>query len=319
MSRFNGFLRLISRFRTFCWLLLLLISCTIIEDMDITSKAELDNLKLKYIEIVQETNSGNTTSVAKVTTDSVVNIAVSGSTINRTLWMDWPALGNSKLKLKSGVTTSFKSYTSYIESGKPWTFYLFDKDSVLSELYRFRYDANGRLNRIITNVPFVENGPATSNDTIIYDTGGKLSSIIRRSSDLSKTGTFTFEFNSGSFNTGKVFKSTFQGRYFQNYSENSYYTGVDGQGGGVNNDGNLNLINIQKQSLSMIDRNNVDGNCQCKKWIDTFYFHPLMLVKDQLELGDELLFIYMVDWWQPISTQETTTDQKVTFSFKYAL
>lgn len=296
-------------------------SCSIIEESDITSQKEFDDLRFTSIGIKQETSSGSQTVTARVTTDSVVNIPVPGGTITRTVWMDWPALGSSKLKLKSGFTGAFKSYTSFLASGKPYTFYLFDSDTTLFELYRFRYDASGRLNKIVTFAPAIDGQPATSNDTLIYDTSGNLTRIDRRSSVISKIGTFTFEFQTGSFNNGTIFKSTFQGRAYRNYYGNSYYSYLSGNGGGGpdTNDGALDWMEIQKQSLSLIDRNFVNDDCQCRKWIDTFYFHPVMILKDQFELGNELLFIYMVDWWQPISSVELEKDEKVTFIFKYDL
>ncbi len=308
------------RFLSFIFLALIF-SCSIIEDSDITSQKELDNLKFKSIEIKQQTNSGNSTVVARVTTDSVINISVPAGILNRTLWMDWPALGSKKMKLRSGFTAAFKSYTSFLESGKPWTFYLFDNDTTVFEIYRFRYDVSGRLSNIITNV----GGPAT-NDTLIYgnpDNESEVTSIIRRSTDTSKAGTFSITagslYNLQSFN--------FKGTTYQkpNSNESSFYSyGATFPP----NDGLLEVTDFQKQSLSLIDRNNVSGNCRCNVWIDAFYFHPLMILKDQLvyedqyemrELGNALLFIYMVDWWQPVSTQESTKDESVTFNFKYGL
>src|SRR5688572_683274 len=121
-------------------------SCTIIEDGDITSEEELDNLVLTSIEIEQQGSDGGSTSTARVTKDEVVTINDNGVIIKRQIFMDWPALGaNSKLKLKGGVTTSFKSYTTLLESGKPHKFYLFSSgsDSTILEFYRFIYDVNG--------------------------------------------------------------------------------------------------------------------------------------------------------------------------------
>jgi len=342
MSRVIDFARWFSTFRSMGWLFVLMFSCTIIDDSDITSQEELDNLRLKSIEIKQETNSGSSTIVAKVTTDSVINVSTPNGILKRTVWMDWPALGNHKLKLKSGITTAFKTYTSYLESGKPYTFYIFNSDSVLLELYRFRYDANGRLNKIITIVPFVDGGPATSNDTLIYETtSGILSSVIRRSADPSKEGTFTnITYQNGNMNpsSDKLDRFTFQGTRYGNPCQSgcgNYYYAAEGAAppnGGRQLFGEMAVTNSQREYLSMKDRNsNISlSGCSgypCGIWIDTFYFHPLMLLTNQIfksgsfeELsGDELLFIYMVDWWQPVSTQESPNDEKVTFSFKYDL
>jgi hypothetical protein len=296
-------------------------SCTIIEDGDITSQEEIDNLVFNSIEIEQQANGGTSTSTAKVTSDAVINIPVTDNGINRTitrqLWMDWPALEtNSKLKLKSGVTSVFKSYASFLDSGKPWTFYLFDSDTTISDQLCFRYDADGRLRRIITvqSLDYLD----TLWDDMVYDTGGKLTSIERSSTNPSKAGTFTLGFWEANSNHEKITESSFLGMTYANSYENSYYAFPSG---GASNNSILDIIDVQKRSLSLLDRNNNSNNsgCQCNKWIDTFYFHPLMILKDQFELGDELLFIYMVDWWQPISSVESPNNEKVTFTFRYDL
>jgi len=320
-------------------------SCTIIEDSDITSQEELDNLKLVSIDIEQQVSGSGSTSTAKVTSELAVNISVSGGVLKRQIFMDWPALGtNSKLKLKSGITTTFKSYTSLLESGKPWTFYLFSSgsDSTILELYSFRYDANGRLANIITRAPFVDGGPATSNDTLIYGNtanASEVTSIIRRSQDASKAGTFTI--SSGSiFNSGWAFD--FQGnRYFKSCQGNGCgenYGGAyhvrpsnGGQPAGV-----LNITDLQKSFMTFEDKNHElsqYGCGTCQRYSDTFYFHPLMLLKDQIpfkepqnnnnggfeSLGEVLLFMYLVDWWKPVTTVQSSNTEKVTFNFKYDL
>ena len=123
-------------------------SCTIIEDGDITSQEEFDNLKLESIVVEQQASGGANTLTARVTSDKAVNIPVAGGVVKRQIYMDWPALGaNSKLKVKTGITTTFRSYASFLGSGKPWNFYLFSSgpDSTILELYSFRYNSSGRL------------------------------------------------------------------------------------------------------------------------------------------------------------------------------
>lgn len=312
-------------------------SCTIIEDGDITSQEELDNLNIKSIEIKQETESGNTTSTATVTSIANVSIPVSvppfNGTITKQVYMDWPALSApSKLKLKSGDVTSFQSRTSYLSSGQPYTFYLFHlsgNDTVIFELYRFRYDANSRLSTIITNAPYVEGGAPTSRDTLIYDTEGKLNSITRNYPATSTSVTIKDLFyHTTSNDTYTLDQFTFQGLKYEKPCSGN---GCGPQWGGnchvsptSNNfpTGVMNLGAFQREYLSMEDRNHsLDqwGCGTCVRYLDTFYFHPLMIVKDQLTAGDDLLFIYMVDWWQPTATVQSASNEKVTFTFQYEL
>lgn len=307
-------------------------SCTIIEDSDITSQEELDDLKLLSVDIEQQISSGTNTLSARVTKDLEVNLQPSG--VKRQIWMDWPALGaNSKLKVKSGTTTAFKSYTSLLEGGKPNTFYLFSvsgSDTTILELYRFLYNSSGRLATIISRVPYVEDGFATSRDTLIYDTNGRLSGVTR---NFPATGT-TAAFSSFNYHTSdnyyKLNQYIFQGMQYQSacqgggcgpYWGGNYHVTPSSPSNGFPT-GVMNLLSSKKAYLSIQDYNNLNqNNCgspNCNAaWIDTFYLHPLMMLKDQFTAGDDLLFIYMVDWWKPVTTQQTTTNEKVIIQFNY--
>lgn len=307
-------------------------SCTIIEDGDITSQEELDNLKLLSIEINQETVSSNTTSTATVTSTASVNIPVSAppfsGTVTKLIRMDWPAFSaTSKLKLRSGDVTPFKSYTSYLSSGQPYTFYLFHlsgSDTIIFEMYRFRYDANGRLSTIITNAPYIDGGPPTSKDTLIYGNSNNASELTNIIRNPSPSPFALFSTGDSIFQTSWTFD--FQGK---RYTQNCQKQDCGGSWGGNYNvlgtngfpSGVMNLTSTQRAYLSIEDFNNIDqSKCNsnpCPGWIDTFYFHPLMMLKDNFEIGDDLLFIYMVDWWQTPATQVSVNNEKVTFTFNY--
>lgn len=305
-------------------------SCTIIEDGDITSQEELDKLKLVSIDIEQQASGGTSTLKATVTKDIEVNLQPSG--VKRQIWMDWPALGtNSKLKVKSGTTAAFKSYTSLLEGGKPYTFYLFTvsgTDTTVLEQYSFRYNSSGRLATVITRVPYVPNALATTNDTLIYDTNGRLSGITRK---YPAAGTTAAAFTNISYNSsGSSFHLSlfiFQG---MKYAKDCNDPSCGGSWGG-NYDvlptstgfptGVMNLTSTQKAYLSIEDFNNLNqNNCggnPCNAWIDTFYLHPLMIFKDQFTEGNDFLFLYMVDWWKPSTALAPTGNEKVIFTFNY--
>lgn len=308
-------------------------SCTIIEDSDITSEEELISLQFESIDITQETTSGTSTSTARVTSENDVNIAVPGGKLTRTVYMDWPAFGaNSKLKLRDGTTTTFRTYVSFLESGKPWTFTVFSSgpDSTLLELYSFRYNSSGRLASIITRAPYVAGGPATSNDTLIYSASGQVVTFTRK---FPATGTTSSSSNINYHTSGNAYslnQFTFLGLQYQTRCEGSgcpYWGGnfhvtpsspSNGFPTGV-----MNLSTAAKASLSFQDFNSIDqsfcnGNT-CNAWVDTFYLHPLMILKDQYKDGDDLLFIYMVDWWKPSGAQLSTKNEKVTLSLNYDL
>ena len=305
----------------------LLFACTLIEDRDITSQEELEKITLKFVEMKIETNAGVNNIKATVTSVDYSEIIVPDGTITKQVWMNWPAL-TSKLKLKNGSSSSFKSYTSYLQTGKPRNYYLIDSNSDTLEFYRFRYDASGRLNQIITFAPFVSGGPATSRDTIIYsnaNNSSEVTSIIRRSSDPAKAGTFTIQsgsfFNLQGFNfQGIAYNKSCQGNGCGPYWGGDYYSSPNSGDGfpyGV-----MNLVISQGLFyLQDINQNISAAYCQskCAQGNDIYYLHPLMILKDQFEYGDNLFFMYMVDWWQPFSQVESTSDEKVTFTFKYDL
>jgi hypothetical protein len=312
-----------------------LLSCTIIEDSDITSQEELDNLKLLSIDLEQQTSGGTSTSAARVTLDKAVNISNNGVTIKRQIWMDWPALGaNSKLKLKSGITTTFRSYASFLEGGKPWTFYLFSNgpDSTIYELYNFRYNSSGRLASVTTRVPYVNGGQATTYDTLIYDNGGRLlnsGGFTRRYPATNTTATFTNLYYNTSDNSYYLGSYDFQGIQYKKPCQgngcNESTWGGNYHALSLSNNfpvGVMNLTTFQKEYVSIQDVNNITQTCQngstCPFWIDTFYLHPLLIYKDQFDHGNDLLHIYMIDWWKyTTTTPSTTTNEKVIISFKY--
>lgn len=310
-------------------------SCTIIEDGDITSQQELDNLKLLSIEIEQQISSTTSTSAARVTSDLAVNIPVAGGVVKRQVFMDWPALGaNSKVKIKSGTTTTFRSYTSFLEGGKPWTFYLFSSgpDSTILELYSFRYNSSGRLASVITRAPFVNGGPATTYDTLIYDNGGRLlnsGGFIRRyPGTTTAQATLTNLYYNSSDNAYYIGNYEFQGiRYAkpcQGNGCNDRIWGGNYHAESTSNNfpvGVMNLTTFQREYLSLQDVNKITQTCQngnaCSAWIDTFYLHPFLILKDQFDHGNDLLMIYMIDWWKHTTSLPSTANEKVIISFKY--
>jgi hypothetical protein len=307
-------------------------SCTIIEDGDITSQEELDNLKLLSIDIEQQATGGTTTSKSTVTKDVSVNIVAPGGTVKRQIWMDWPALGaNSKLKVKSGTTAAFKSYTSLLEGGKPYTFYLFSvtgTDTTILEQYSFRYNSSGRLASVITRVPFVNGGPATSRDTLIYKTNGELLSVTRNFPATATAAMFTNFLYQTSGNSSKLSQYDFQGLRYQARCEGSGcpYWGGNFHVAPTSNgfpSGVINLSSTKKAILSIQDFNNIDqsfcGGQTCSAWIDTFYVHPLLILKDQISDGDDYLFLFMVDWWKPSTALPSTSNEKVILTFNYEI
>ncbi len=347
MSHFNGFFTVVSKFRTGFWALLLA-SCTIIEDSDITSQSELKKVKLTSIDIVQDTHGGSKTVTAKLVEDATVNVSTPDGILTRYVEWSVPALPSLKLKYRSPIATAHKYYQYYLSNGNLYTFGV-QKDTIFAEVYRFRYDATGRLNKIITFInPSLSSSTTidlASKDTLIYKSSGELEKITRKLPDGSMSDFSAFTFNNRL--TGFTFGGT-------NYSNpNSQGSGSCPNGGsGLDlcgslsvpfNTGNTNIsgpyVNYfdQKQlgllnSFRLEDgrysqsNNNQPSFFQCSgtgcgRELDTYYFSPLFLIRDQLKIGDDLLILYAADWWKvgtaAVDNQKITKVEVVNFKFNY--
>jgi hypothetical protein len=149
-------------------------------------------------------------------------------------------------------------------------------------------------------------------DSLIYDGSGNLSSIFRKSSDISKNGTVAISTNSD----GSVGAMSYLGIQ---YSPNGYnchsptFCGSYSTFGrsdfaysyffGVTSDNRTSQLDIQdigdQQSL--------------------YSFHPFMVLGDQFALGRNLLLIYMIDWWANggVPAPNNAKNGVVSFNFNY--
>lgn len=306
-------------------------SCTIITDKDITSTAQLSKLmsKLKWkgLEIKQETSKGNSTVSAQVLYDSTVNIVdpATGTRINRRVRFSLGAMG-PKLKLRSGTTAKTEFTLSYKEGNQPYTFVIYQGDSAV-EIYRFRYDASNRLYRIMTFLNPVDGRPfiLATRDSIGYDASFKPVSIIRRSP--SQPGTITLTYNNSTLQ-----QIGFKGTNYTQSGGNCRQGVSTPTCGGFSTNSNAQVHyqfhisnGISNQVLIQDVREPIGGGVcpACDREPATFYFHPLMLVKDQLPFGADLLLAYMGDWWvlgaATADPNQRRTNEVVTFNFLYGL
>ena len=314
-------------------ILLLALSCTIIEDGDITSLAQYSALKLKSIEINQETLAGNSTKLAVLKYDSVVNLVdpTTGARITRKQRFTLPSLGTLKMKLRSGTNTNAEIYMSFKEDGLPYTFIIYVGDSLV-EHYSFRYNASNKLNKIRTRLNPIDGRPATlvTTDTLTYSPSpeGKLVSMTRKG-----VGSFTFQF--GTSNSEQTLNTmTFLGQnhsIYQGFCSNvssNVCGSLQGPGccGDIPTIVNENHSTLGKTTQTVITDLRLDGsnnsNCVgCPRELDTYYLHPLMILRDNFSHGGLLLWIYSVDWWKrgtaQISNQILTRNDVVKLTFNY--
>jgi hypothetical protein len=318
-------------------ILLLVVSCTIIKDSDITTADELKKIKLKSIKIDQDTNSGKESTTINLLYDSTVNIidTNTGSTVVRKTGYAFPSLGNFKLKFRSGSTATLKSYVSYLAENKPYTFVLYENDSAI-EIYRFRYDATGRLSKIITTINPVDNEPILirTNDSLIYNSNENITSIIRRSPDAALQTTITIGYGGSGTSTSvsSISLSPNHGFSYEqmqgdcpNNSNANICTGYNIRPtSGSGSYSSYYTISTLTESNVLHELNLIDTKIQggqiSQREYDTYYFHPLMLLRNEVSNGDFLLIIYMIDWLEPgvpLTNTNFTRNDFVTFDFQY--
>lgn len=287
------------------YLFLILCGCTIIEDSDIVSDVQLDELELISFTI-KEVTSDNRSVQATLLADSAVNISVGdGSFITRIAWYSLPKWNSVAMKFRSGAQSALSIYNSFLSDGKPFTFVLYDGDSAV-EIYQFRY-LNGKLNKIITTINPVDNLPFTvrTNDSIVYN-GSDISSIIRRSPDLAMRGTFSdiSYMTFGGTSDKMISSAKFGGWEFHlgqdNCPGNAGISCATVNSTYYNNTGNLNAsytirsVSIVNSDVELtIEKSNFNNCC---RGLDTIYFHPLMFWRSRVQLGASLLPLYIIDW-----------------------
>lgn len=322
-QRITYFLSLKQRF-LYSIAFLMIFSCTIIKDEDITDPTQTSKLKLKSIEIKQSLNSGDQTNLATVTVNSSGQIEK----------INWPALGNKKLKFRSGITSAATSTLSYT-GGKLTTF---DTQSGL-EKYVFEYNGAGNLVKL-TSTGTLGLTVTKTVDTLYYDTQNRITRLER--SLFSGAGVkiqisinpITY-LGDGTLDTfiynGKPVELSPGTGYCPNDKVSSncvrYDFGIGGQ-----NEGPPNLLFERVLTGVLIDRIEFadyrgpsNSGCNgCNRPLDDYFIHPIMLLKQYFNNGEDLFVIYMIDWWSPGSGSGTgginiQKNDIVDFNFNYGL
>ena len=201
------------------------------------------------------------------------------------------------------------------------------------EFYRFLYNASNKLAKVTTSLDPIDNLPISvaTNDTLTYDAAGNLEGFTRRSPDVAKTGTFTFEF--GQNGTEQLLSTaTFQGQMYNLYAscndggrDSNICGGFTKQLGYSTNPtiGMLDQLTLGRSSSETLtdERFKGDSSCDCQRELDTFFFHPLMILRDEVPEGGLLLWIYAIDWWRPgtatINGQSLSKNDQVTITLNY--
>lgn len=320
-----------------CYLLILAIfvwgiSCTIVEDTDIKTPQEFKSLPLKSIEINQETTKGKKSTLILPLYDSVQNFTDpnTGAKIVRKVGYSMTDFGNLKMKLRSGTSGNAEIFIYYKTGDYPYTFGILKGDSIV-ELYRFRYDGNNKLNKIVTFINPIDNLPRTvfTSDTLIY-TSATISSIVRKSPiDPSKEATINIQYG-GSGNFMSVSNFTYLSFQYQQSQGNcpnnanadvcAGYFAMPTQGGGGSNSSYTLSAAVMIDRLIQLRLLDYKFSSGSNRDYDTYYFHPLLLMRDQFSQGGFLSIFYCIDWFVPgpvLNNTNFSQDESVSINFNY--
>jgi len=316
--------------RKFLWYCLLaMCSCSILEDSDITSTDQLQNIKLNGFQIKQETNNGTFDTRATLVYDSVLDIIdTTGNLdmhITRKIGYNMPAL-SGLVKLRSGITTECTISVSFTEHGNPYTVTI-SNNNLVYEVYRFRYSdnsANARLNKIHATIDpdgFNIGNAATINtrDSIFFDGSGRVSSILRN------PGSTTFSISYSTSQAERMAQFSISGTTYvegnnsltcsESYCQTNFYIS-----GGCSS--NVNIDYVKKTSESITSFIQLGDYCSpCNQASDNYYLHPLFFLRDYLDKGGQLTIIYLRDWWipGPASSSSPNRQEKVYILTQYGL
>lgn len=326
--------------------LLLIISCSIIKDSDVTSLDQLNKLKLSSIDIVQDL-SGTVSTGKAVVTDSIygtpatagvfidINNLITGSVTKQTS-ITWPLFTKTKMLFRSKITSTgivIKNY--FYQNGAPRSCTVY-QNRQLKEWYSFYYNNSWKLtnirSRIYSSVPTADT--TIYRDSLIYNSSGYISSMVRKSPTTpSKVAMINFTYQQYGSNSslqlgGTTFSYSGYNYFYSNCNcPNNSGNACSGADAQVSNLSarfiatGAQLSSIVTQ-LKIDDIKNTGGNCGGSGGpsdYDTYYYHPLMLLRGSFTHGDILLNIYAIDWWQPGGqiSSNPSSNQNVTFNFNY--
>lgn len=304
-------------------LLTLLFSCSILDDSDITSYAEIRNLKLKGITFTQILK-GVPYSRGIPATDSSLNISFSLGKLTRQTKLTWgyvDSYGNSssKFRFKSGATSNITIVNRYFDNGNLRSSWVYS-GSTIRELYYFTYTSLGKIqtvSRTLYTDPIDLSVKTTSYDSIIYDAGGKFFGFaIRNSNDATKRGVFTAEpISPNPCELVWVFKRSANSglgipavdKEYDYCGPTNFYIYPGGQTADFHSIGSDLL-----EELYMGDRI-TDSDKKCCS--DIYYYHPILFSPVAIQYKN----MYAIDWWEEVTPtgQQAPKDESVQFNFLY--
>lgn len=299
----------------------MLLSCTILENTDITTASELKALKLKNIEVT-ETLNGNTITNSATITEEAINDP-SQPSLSKRISISWPYSSNSKFQFRSGATSDITLVSEYLYNGKI-KFWRVKSSGKEVEKYEFLYDPNGVLGllktTIITNSDTTTYSDSYSSDVYNFPmvrwastkAHPKGEPVANFGSDKSLPTPCSYKFV-WQFGTCVSTSSTtceWTGKKQYNYCDanNFYILNKDGTEGGR---AQFQVIENELLEEVYLGENQSTGSC-CG---DRFYFHPYLFMPGDIRVKIN----YAIDWWKDDNSFSGATDQSVRLKFNYEL
>lgn len=296
----------------------LFLSCTILEDTDVTSFDELGKLKLKSIQITEILNGNAITNKATVT-EEVINDPQRPNLTKR-VTISWPTFANPKLKFRSGVTSDITLVSEYLVNGKI-KFWRVKSAGTEYETYEFQYDADV-LNFLVTTIK-----DKSTNQTIItykdlyftkdlyfpqyrnpfYDPKNNASfggDAITPNNPCGFSFVWQYQLEC---TTATPPVCTFKNKKEYNYCEgnNLYIVTPAGAGGRIQ----FQVFQTELLEEVYLAESQSGGSC-CT---DKFYFHPYLFMPGDVRIK----IMYAPDWWKEETSFSGDIDQSVRLKFNY--
>jgi hypothetical protein len=292
-----------------------LLSCSILEESDITSSDDLKQLKLTSLEVT-ETLDGFSTTKAALVKDESVNEVVEGATISKRVTISWPTFTNPKLLFKSGATTEIQIIAEYFANGRV-KFWRVKSGGTEVEKYIFRYDAIGAITSLQTyfnnalwyDDTFIQgdlNFPSVRNQNVPNNTTNRPKGVFGGTPlSVNNCGWgFVWQYDLDC-SSGKCIWTN-QKEYNYCSIENFYIVNKGGMAGGK-----ISYNVFESDLIEEILIGESEGANAC--CLDKFFFHPFLFMK----ADNRVRIQYAVDWWQENNDNSNNKNRSVRVKFIY--
>lgn len=272
----------------------LLLSCSIVKDSDVQSLADVGQLRITALEIKEQVQQQS---------PKTTKVSLLYGSDGKISQFNFPSFAGSKFSFRSPtITGSVVGQLSYT-AGKISEFDI-RAGSESKEKYLFEYDGSGNLFKL-TSIGTFPGDVVQTVDSIIYES--KQLAKVFRTSTTSTGGkskvTYTAAYNTsdgtlktfGQSPTGDIIQidrnSNQGGDCFENASQHecvAYKTPVSSAQITIRH----RFVGMRLEVVMMGENYSIGV-----KNSDKYVFHPLMVLREEINNSEALMMFYMLDWW----------------------